>query len=422
MTGSTAVRAALERAHRRSWGRLVGALFRRFGDLHAAEDAVAAAFESAATAWAAGVPDEPEAWLRVAARNHLVSTLRRTARESPTGDDAVLDRAIAPREDGASPSGGDDLDPRVGLLLVCAHPAIDARLHAPLMMQVVLGIDAARIAPLFLTSPVALGQRLARGKAKIRDAGIRFAHPSPEQRPARLGAALAAVYAAYGVGGEVEPAGPERGDDLRAEAIRLATEVAASFPEHAEAHGLVALLCHSESRRAGREPARFVPLERQDPARWSPEWRARGDAALDRAGALVAAGIDRPGRYQLEAAISAVHSARAITGRTDWAAIRSLYAVLLATAPTAGAVVAAAGAALHDDDLDAARGLLDALPVATVRDYQPYWVCRAALLRAAASEGAAASAEESEARARAIGLTTDPAVRAYLLRQQSPSR
>lgn len=416
MNGTTTVRDALERAHRRSWGRLVGGLFRRFGDLHAAEDAVAAAFESAARAWTSGVPDEPEAWLRVAARNALISGRRRTARESSTDDVDTLDRQANPQPDRAAREA-DDLDPRVGLLLVCAHPAIDPRLHSPLMMQLVLGIETARIAPMFLTSPVALGQRLTRGKAKIRDAGIRFAHPPADQRSARVGAALAAIYAAYGVGDGTDGDAEDRADDLRAEAIRLAQEVAASFPGLAEAHGLLALLCHSESRRAGRDARRFVPLEQHDPARWNPEWRRRGDEALNRASALVAAGADRPGRYQLEAAISAVHSARAVTGATDWGAIRALYGMLLSIAPTAGAVVAAAGAALHDGDLASSRDLLDALPAEAVRDYQPYWVCRAALLRAEriSAGGTAASEQESEARARAVGLTTDPAVRAFLL-------
>lgn len=424
MSAQRAVREALERAHRSSWGRLVGSLFRRYGDLHAAEDAVAAAFEAASRSWVESLPEEPEAWLRVVARNHVISTVRRGSRETLTDDDAVLDRAIGTggaveHDDRAGAGGVDDLDPRVGLLLVCAHPAIDARLHAPLMMQVVLGIDAARIAPMFLTSPTTLGQRLSRGKAKIRDAGIRFAHPSLDQRSARLAPALAAIYAAYGVGGGASGSDPDRDDTLRSEAIRLAHEVALSFPDHAEAHGLVALLCHTESRRVRRDRSRYVPLEQEDTSLWSLEWRRQGDTALDRASALIGAGRDRPGRYQIEAAISAVHSARAESGVTDWAAIRELYGVLLARAPSVGAFVAAAAAALHSDDVDAAVDLLDGLPADAVRDYQPYWVCRAAVLRAQrqADGRREASPAESAAIARAIGLTADPAVRAFLIAQ-----
>ncbi|MGC5169040.1 RNA polymerase sigma factor [Microbacterium sp. DT81.1] len=388
---------ALEQAYRQLFGRLVGWLFRRTGDLQLAEDAVADAFASAVVAWRGkGIPDSPEAWLRVAARNSAMSALRRAARSVPV---APEDLELIP-EDDVQPR---ELDDRLGLMLVCTHPAIDERMHAPLMLQAVLGVDAARIASAFLVSPATMGQRLSRTKTKIRDAGIRFALPPREQLTPRLDAVLQAVYGAYGIGDTV---GGDGDADLRAEALRLSTLLTELLPDQAETWGLLALILHTRSRRTARVAhGAFVPLAQQDTALWSKPDRERADAALRRAAAL-----GQIGRFQLEAAISAIHSSRADGHDTDWDTIVVLYRGLLRIAPSVGATLGAAAALIEGGETTEAAALLDALAPEAVRDHQPYWICRAQLAQASNDDAAAHAAFD-----RAIGLTSDPALRRYLL-------
>ena len=302
----------LDHAHRLWFGRLVGWLFRMTGDLQLAEDAVSAAFASALTSWRAeGTPDSPEAWLRVASRNQAMSMLRKNSRTTALPDSLVHEATVD-----TTP-----LDERLSLLFVCAHPAIDVRMHAPLMLQVVLGVDAMRISSVFLVPPSTMGQRLSRAKAKIRDAGIRYEVPEPDEFPARLGAVLQAVYGAYGLADPTAESPDDRDDALRSETLRLAELLTELLPRAAEVWGLYALLLHTESRRPGRVVGgRFVPLSQQDTGLWSRQQRERADRSLRRASAL-----GRLGRFQLEAAISAVHSARADGVATDWEAISVLY-------------------------------------------------------------------------------------------------
>ncbi|WP_322411251.1 RNA polymerase sigma factor [Microbacterium invictum] len=399
-----AVDEALAEAHRELFGRLVGWLFRREGDLQAAEDAVASVFAQAVTAWRqAGVPRSPEAWLRVAARNAAISAARRRTRDVTVAPEEMTDMAVTDDEIAEPPPTADDV---LTLLFVCAHPAIDERLHAPLMLQAVLGVDAARIAAVFLVPPATMGQRLSRVKTKIRDAGIRYRVPSPGDLPARVGAVLRAIYAAYGSSDAlIDDLGGDR-PALRAEALRLAEVLAALSPDDPEVRGLLALLLHTESRRPARfAGSTFVPLAEQDTRLWSTELRRRGDAELRRAAASGALG-----RFQLEAAISAVHSARAETGTTEWSAVVTLYRGLLQVAPSIGATIGAAAALVEVGDTDEAAGMLAGLPSSAIESHQPYWVC---LARVEAARGRAAEADD--ATRRAIGLTTDPRVRAYLL-------
>ncbi|WP_439593753.1 RNA polymerase sigma factor [Microbacterium sp.] len=393
---------ALEAAHRAFFGRLVGWLFRRTGDLQLAEDAVSASFASAVTAWrAGGVPASPEAWLRVASRNQAMSALRSSARVVSVAPEDLEDRgAPAPSPDAA-------IDDRLGLLMVCAHPAIDPRMHAPLMLQAVLGVDAARIASVYLIPAATMGQRLSRSKAKIRDAGLRFEVPEPESFAPRLDAVLQAVYGAYGLADPIADVEDERDAALRAEAIRLAEVLAELLPAEPEVWGLLSLMLHTESRRGGRiVDGEFVPLAAQDTSRWSRSIREAADAHLRRA-----ASMGRIGRFQLEAAISALHSSRADDREPDASAIVALYRGLLRIAPSPGATIGAAAALLSTGETVEARTLLDSLPAETVRSHQPYWVCRARIALADADGSAACAAAE-----RAIGLTSNPAVRRYLIR------
>lgn len=399
-----AVDEALERAHRASFGRLVGWLFRRTGDLEVAEDAVADAFASAVATWRQrGVPDSPEGWLRVAARNSAVSNLRGRARILAVAPEKLEDLA----DRSSPPEAPAVIDERVSLMMVCAHPAIDPRMHAPLILQAVLGVDAARIAAIYLVPPSTMGQRLSRSKAKIRDAGLRFRVPGQEEFAARLGAVLQAVYGAYGLADPIADAADSRDVEVRSEALRLAEVLTEVLPAEPETWGLLSLLLHTESRRPARiVDGEFVPLAEQDTARWSRDTRRRADDSLRRASAL-----GRPGRFQLEAAISAVHSSRAERGAVDADAVATLYRGLLRVAPSVGASIGGAAAFLAVGDLEEAGRLLDDLPVEAIRNHQPYWVCRSRLEQ---QRGDAVAAERSAERA--IGLTSEPAVRRYLLR------
>jgi RNA polymerase sigma-70 factor (ECF subfamily) len=378
---------AVEEVARRSWGRLLAHLAAGTRDLAAAEDALAEAFLAAVRGWPeGGVPDRPEAWLLTAARRTLIDAARRRD---------VASRALPSL---ARLAGGESAvpstipDKRLELLFTCAHPAIAVGVRSPLMLQTVLGLDAARIAAAFLVSPTAMGQRLVRAKAKIKRAGIPFAVPGPDQLPERLEFVLDAIYAAYGTGWD------ER-SGLVTEALRLARLVTGLLPEEPEAHGLLAALLHGAARERARraDDGAFVPLDEQDVRRWSPVLMAEAERHLLRATA--------PGPYQLQGAIQSVHNRRAVTGTTDWAAIAALYDGLVAYTPSIGAQVARAAAHMQNGDPVAALAMLDALDAPT---YQPYWVVRAHCLHRSGADPAGATRI-------ALGLTEDPALRAYLV-------
>ncbi len=390
--------ATAERIARDGYGRLLAFLLARGHGFAAAEDALADAFAAALSAWpASGVPDRPEAWLLTAARRRLVDGHRRAATAAAAAPDLLRDEA-AETDAEALP------DHRLALLLACAAPGVEPGARAALMLQCVLGLDAARIASAFLVSPAAMGQRLVRAKRRIAAAGARFALPGRAEVAARLPAVLEAIYAAYAAGA----ADPEDGGALAGEAAWLARLSAALAPEEPEALGLAALLLHLEARRpAGRDAAgRYVPLSAQDPGRWQLPAQAEAETLLRRAAAL-----GRPGRFQWEAAVQSVHAARRVTGRTDWAAIRLLYDALLGLT---GSPVVAVNRAVALAEAEGASAGLAALRAAAadprLADYQPYWAALAALADRAGDLAAGAAA-----RRRAAGLATDPAMRAFLL-------
>jgi predicted RNA polymerase sigma factor len=393
----------VEAVARTQYGRLLAFLSSAFGNVDDAEDALGESLLAALTSWPNdGVPKNPAAWLLTVARHRLIDRARRTGVRHEHAD-AV--RALA-AEPATSATVGDMFpDRRVELMFVCAHPAIDPSLHAPLMLQTVLGLDAARIAQAFLVAPVTMGQRLVRAKRKIRTAGIPFQVPPAPELPARLHAVLEAIYGAYGLGRDETTGADTGGRDLMDEAIWLARVVRERLPDEPEVRGLLSLMLFCDARRAaGRsQGGRYVPLSEQDPANWSAPEIQEAEAEL-----AEAARLGRVGRFQLEAAIQSVHVDRARTGRTDWAAIVMFYDQLVRMAPTLGARVAQAAAVAEASGPAAGLALLDSLgPVAT---YQPYWAVRAHLLRSLDRMSEAAAAYE-----RAIGLTEDPAVRRFLL-------
>ena len=405
----TAAAAAAEGAARRSYGKLVAFLAARSRDVAAAEDALSAAFESALRDWPAhGVPTTPEAWLLTAARRHLIDAARRRQTHDAAEPDLLLFADLATDDDTrrAIP------DDRLLLMFACAHPAIEAGVRAPLMLQTILGFDAATIASAFLVAPAAMGQRLVRAKAKIKRAGIPFCRPDHDDLAQRLDAVLEAIYAAYAEGWS-DPAGTEtRRRNLAEEAIWLGELVATALPDEPEALGLLALMLHAQARRAARRDSRgaYVPLAEQDPAAWDAALIDRAEGLLLRASAL-----GPIGRYQLEAAVQSAHVVRRIDGRADWAAIVQLYDALAAL--TGSPVVAINRAVALAETRGAAAGLaaLDAVGAdARLADYQPYWAARAGLL---ARSGAAEAAHA--AYGRAIGLEADPAVRDFLMQRRA---
>lgn len=403
----TSARCAVEQAARESWGRLLAFLAARTRDLAAAEDALADAYAAALETWPQrGVPEKPEAWLLTAARRRLIDG----ARHARVQADAVPALLALTNEAQEMVLTEDRFpDERLRLLFVCAHPAIAAAVRTPLMLQVVLGLDAARIASAMLVQPAAMGQRLSRAKAKIRDAGIAFEVPDTAALPERLDAVLEAIYAAYGSGWD-DPAGADpRRDGLAAEALDLGRLLLRWLPAEPEAHGLLALMLHCEARRSARRNAAgaYVPLQEQDTTRWSRGLIAEAERHL---GGAARAGV--MGRFQLEAAIQSVHAQRAVSGRTDWEAIALLYAGLVRFAPTVGAQVGHAAALAEARDAAAGWAQLQAIPAAAVAGYQPYWAVAAHLLARLARR-----AEAQAAYARAIGLCEDPALRAFLAAQ-----
>lgn len=392
-------RRAAELAARTSYGRLVSILTRRVGDPAAAEDALASAFAAALERWPrAGVPDAPEAWLLTAARREI-GHLRRhdMVRNRSAATLAVLADEAGGRTD--APLGDD----RLALMFVCAHPAIDAAVQAPLMLQMVLGLDATRIASCFLVSPSAIGQRLVRAKRRISEAGIAFEVPEGEALSARLEAVLAAIYASFGTGWNDLSATDSRTVGLAEEAIWLGRTVVSLMPSAPEPRGLLALMLYCHARRAARRSASgaFVPLSRQDTALWNHAAVAEAERLL-----AVAARAALPGRYQIEAAIQSLHVEHAMTGRAPPQALQVLYDMLVAVSPTIGARVARAGAMAEAGYPREALTLLG--DVAGGDDYQPWWAARA---RAQFLAGDDAECSLSAA----IGLTSDPAVRDYLL-------
>jgi RNA polymerase sigma-70 factor (ECF subfamily) len=303
-------------------------------------------------------------------------------------------------------------DDRLLLMFACAHPAIEPGIRAPMILQTVLGFDAATIASAFLISPATMGQRLVRAKAKIRQTGIPFRLPERADLRERLGAVLAAIYAAFSEGWS-DPAGTEfRRRNLAEEGIWLGRLVASLLPEEPEALGLLALMLHAEARRgARRNPAgQYVPLAEQDPQLWNTPLIEEAEAHLFRASRMGAVG-----RYQLEAAVQSAHVVRRLTGHTDWAAIERLYDALATIIDSPVVAINRAIAVAETRGPAAALQALDALADdARLTQYQPYWAARAGLL---ARTGATAAAEQ--AYERAIGLEADPAVREFLQQRRA---
>jgi len=393
---------------RRSYGKLVAFLSARTRDVASAEDALSEAFAAALSDWPLqGCPANPEAWLLTVARRKLIDLGRRQqSRSSMTEQLRILtdsvDQALR-----ADPQHTMIPDQRLALMFACAHPAIDAAIRAPLMLQLVLGFDAAMIASAFLLSPSATAQRLVRAKNKIREAGIPLRVPEPEELPERLGTVLDAIYATFAEGW-IDATGTDVvRRELASEALFLGRLVVELLPQEPEALGLLALMLHAESRRPARRSATgdYVPLAEQDPLLWDARLISEAELLL-----LKASTLRRLGRYQLEAALQSAHVHRRYTGRANWQAVVELYDALLALS---GSPVVAINRALAIAQIDGPVPALAALQQiaddARLREYQPYWAARADLLTRIGAHHEARAAYDV-----AIGLERDPAVRQFL--------
>ena len=406
-----AVRQTAETLARRSYGKLVAFLAARTRDVAGAEDALSEAFAAALVDWpVSGVPNRPEAWLLTVARRKVIDAARRRRSRIEAVDHLELMadeiQSAAMTSENAIP------DERLSLMFACAHPAIDAGIRAPLMLQTVLGFDAATIGSAFLVSPATMAQRLVRAKNKIRQAGIPFEVPERADLGARLDAVLEAIYATFAEGWS-DPAGTEvRRRNLAEEGIWLGRLVGSLLPDAAEALGLLALMLYAQARRAARRDAEgeYVPLPEQDPAQWDAAMIEEAEALLRQASSMPGSG-----RYQLEAAVQSAHVVRRRTGCADWDAIERIYDALFAM--TGSPVVAINRAIAVAEAHGAAAGLAALRGLAADRrldEYQPYWAACAGLL---ARTGDVAGADE--AYARAIGLERDPAVRRFLQRRRA---
>jgi predicted RNA polymerase sigma factor len=402
-------RLAADAVARRSYGKLVAFLAARTRDVAAAEDALSEAFASALADWPRnGCPSNPEAWLlTVARRKSIDAARRRFSGEAATGELQLLAEGL----DAAAAENAEIPDRRLALMFVCAHPAIEAGVRAPLILQVVLGLDAAMIASAFLVSPAAMGQRLVRAKSKIRQAGIPFGVPEREQLATRLEAVLDAIYAAFSEGW-TDPGGTDVvRRDLTEEAFFLARLVTELLPEEPEALGLLALMLHAQARRDARRNAagEYVPLANQDPALWDSQMIDEAEALLRRGSTLGSVG-----RYQLEGALQSAHVHRCRTGQSNWKDVLQLYDALFALA---GSPVVAINRALAIAEVHGAVAALAAMPEpaadARLTQYQPYWAARAELLAKTGAHREACQAYEI-----AIGLERDPAVRRFLQQRQ----
>ena len=397
----------VERVARDSYGRLVAFLSARSHDVAAAEDALADAVDTALQKWpVSGVPENPEAWLLVTARRKLIDAARHNKMR-----DAAATAMLATADEACDMAShcGAFPDERLKLLFVCAHPAIDVTARTPLMLQTVLGLDAARIASAFLVKPASMGQRLTRVKAKIRDARIAFEVPEASELPQRLNAVLEAIYAAYSAGWDDFTGADVRRKDLAGEAITLGRLLLQLMPDEPEVKGLLSLMLSCESRRAARidSDGQYVPLSQQDAGKWTWPLLAEAHHLL-----LSAEDAGKIGCFQLEAAIQSAHTHRAVTGRMDWEEVAILYEGIVRLSPTTGALVGRAAAAAEARGAEFGWSLLQAIPAEPVASYQPYWALACHLLWRMGRTDEARIASD-----RAIGLCEDPAVRAFLQRR-----
>lgn len=402
MLPDQAARAA-ERVARESYGRLVAFLAARTRDVAGAEDALSDAFANALRVWPLdGIPDNPDAWLMTAARRRQADAgRRRQTRAAGVGHVQLIAEELAAMadDDAAIP------DRRLALMFACAHPAIDRSMRTPLILQTILGLTAEDIAAAFLVPAGTMGQRLIRAKTRIRDAGIPFRVPDPQELPERLAAVLDAIYAVYTKGWN--ELGDNTSPELAEEALWLGRLIVALLPNEPEAKGMLALMLYTASRGGARRDVAgaYVPLEEQDTRLWDHSLLGLAETLLREANAG-----GPSGRYQIEAALQSAHVARRMTGIANWRAVLALYDHLVAL--TRSPVVSLNRAIARAEVDGPSAALAELTPLEgdkRMLSYQPYWAAKGHLLSRSGDTAAA-----FEALTIAIGLSSDQAVKTYL--------
>jgi RNA polymerase sigma-70 factor (ECF subfamily) len=404
------VEDAVARVHREEWARIVAALARRFGDLDVAEDATAEAFAVAVERWRTdGVPPNPAAWLTTTAANKALDRVRREGRRADKQRQAHM---LSHQLSGPPEPTGAVEDERLRLVFTCAHPALAMEARVALTLRMVGGLTVPEIARAFLVPEPTVAQRITRAKAKIRAAGIPWRVPGPEDLPARVDGVLAVLYLVLNEGylaGSAD-ADPIRAD-LTGDAIRLTRLVRELLPGDGEVAGLLALMLLTEARRTARVSAagELVTLDQQDRGAWDQELIAEGHALVRE---RLASG-EAPGRYQVLAAINAVHTDAADARDTDWSQVAALYDQLVRLDPSPVVALNRAIAIAELDGPHVALALVDEL-AAPLADYHAFHATRADLLRRLGRSDAAREAYD-----RAIHLTGNAAEMAYLTRRRA---
>lgn len=404
------VREAITQAHHEEWARVVASLTRRFGDLDVAEEAAAEAFATAVERWPAdGVPPNPGAWLTTTANRKAIDRIRRENKR----DDKHKEARMVFDDDPPEPLGAID-DERLRLVFTCCHPALAMETRVALTLRLVGGLTVAEIARAFLVQESAMGQRITRAKAKIKAARIPYRVPSAEDLPARVSGVLAVLFLVFNEG--YLATGPDTDPvrhDLTAEAIRLARLVRSLMPEDGEVAGLLALMLLTEARRTARVSAsgELVPLGEQDRGAWDAELIAEGHRLVRERLAAAAAGM-APGRYQILAAINAVHTSASDVRDTDWPQVVALYDQLVRLDPSPIIALNRAIAVAELDGPEVALTAVDRLDGMLV-GYHAFHATRADLLRRLGRSQQSRAAYDS-----AIELAGNTAEAAYLTRRR----
>jgi len=396
----------IETAFREEHGRVLAALISQLGDFDLAEDALQDALVEALTRWSSnGIPRNPGAWLTAVARRRAIDRLRRASTQERAA--AILTDSGEDGDDEEEPDMATIPDDRLKLMFTCCHPSLALEAQVALTLHTLGGLSTPEIARAFLVPVPTMAQRLARARAKIRNAGIPYRVPPAELLPERLDALLAVIYLIFNEGYCATSGDSLTRHDLCGEAIRLGRVLVALMPPSAEARGLLALMLLHDSRRDTRLNAagELVLLDEQDRARWDRAKIDEGIAVLDEALAL-----HDPGPYQVQAAISALHAEATTPDATDWSQIAALYDTLAAMIPSPViAVNRAVAVAMTQGPL---VGLALLHRIEGVENFYPYHVARADLLRRTAQREAAVDAYE-----RALALCQNSAERAYLQRR-----
>jgi RNA polymerase sigma-70 factor (ECF subfamily) len=397
---------ALTRAHHEEWARVVAGLTRRFGDLDIAEEAAAEAFATAVERWPAdGVPPNPGAWLTTTAIRKAIDRIRRETKR----DDKHKEAQLVYDDDPPEPLGAID-DERLRLIFTCCHPALAMQTRVALTLRMVGGLTVPEIARAFMVQETAMGQRITRAKAKIKAARIPYRVPSADDLPARVSGVLAVLFLIFNEG--YLATGPDADPirhELTAEAIRLARLIRSLLPGDGEAAGLLALMLLTEARRTARVSAsgELVPLGEQDRGAWDAALVAEGHGLVRERLAAAAAGVP-PGRYQILAAINAVHTSVRDVRDTDWSQVLALYDQLVRLDPSPIVALNRAVAVAELDGPEVALAAVDHL-ADKLAGYHAYHATRADLLRRLGRSGESRAAYD-----KAIELAGNTAETAYL--------